>query len=190
MDCVELAIRSAITFVASVAILLVASVIIFPSDGVTEDILAAICSQTQNQETCEAILESDPRTTSADLPLLSLISLELLSKQADKNHNSFVQFRDNSTDPDLKRSLGNCVTDYNDMRGKIKVAHQLSHKRQYKRIHELGQLIKLAYNCKNGLPSNSPTSGITETMLLTSQTAVYVNQFLITYFSQQPLNLV
>lgn len=81
---------SAITFVASVAILLVASVIIFPSNGVTEDILAAICSQTQNQETCEAILESDPRTSSADLPLLSLISLELLSKQADKNHNSFV----------------------------------------------------------------------------------------------------
>lgn len=81
---------SAITFVASVAILLVASVIIFPSDGVTEDILAAICSQTQNQEACEAILESDPRTSSADLPLLSLISLELLSKQADKNHNSFV----------------------------------------------------------------------------------------------------
>ncbi|KAF9669827.1 hypothetical protein SADUNF_Sadunf13G0005000 [Salix dunnii] len=173
---------SSVAVVASVAVLLVASVIICPSNGITGDILAAICSQTQNQETCEAILESDPRTGSADLPLLSLVSLELLSKQADKNHNSFVQFRENSTDLDLKRSFGNCVTGYNDMQGKIKVALRLSQKRQYKRINELGQLIKLAYGCENGLPSNSPTSGITETMLLTSQTAVYVNQFLITSF--------
>ncbi|KAB5529128.1 hypothetical protein DKX38_019209 [Salix brachista] len=173
---------SSVTFVASVAILLVASAIICPSNGITEDILAAICSQTQNQETCEAILESDPRTGSADLPLLSLISLDLLSKQADENHSSFVQFRENSTDLDLKRSFGNCVKGYSDMQGKIKVALELSQKRQYKRINELGQLIKLAYSCENGLPSNSPTSGITETMLLTSQTAVYVNQFLITFF--------
>ncbi|CAK7340483.1 unnamed protein product [Dovyalis caffra] len=135
------------TFVASAVFLLVASLIIYPSNGITEDILAAICSQTQNQETCEAILESDSRTGSADLPLLSLISLELLSKQASKNYNSFVWFRDNSADPALKKSFGNCVAFYKDMQDKLKVAHRLSQQRQYKSIHELGQLITLTYNC-------------------------------------------
>ena len=93
----------------SAAILLVASYFICLSNGVTQDILPTVCYQPRNQETCEIILESDPRTKSADLPLLSVISLELSMKQASKTYNTFLGFRGNSTDPGLISCFGKCV---------------------------------------------------------------------------------
>uniref|UniRef100_A0A2N9FU97 Pectinesterase inhibitor domain-containing protein n=1 Tax=Fagus sylvatica TaxID=28930 RepID=A0A2N9FU97_FAGSY len=162
--------------------LLVASLLISPSLGVTPDVLATICSQTQNQETCENILTSDQRTSSADLPTLSLISLDLTTKQASDNYNSFTQFHDNATDVSVKNGFDNCLRLYQDMQDKLKAAYTLSQQRKYKDITELGQLTTLAYNCENGLPSDSPTAAITEDMLLTSQTAASVNAYIASSF--------
>ena len=164
-------------FVASLSLLISCSC------GVTPAVLATICSQTQNQEICESILTSDPRTASADLPTLSLISLELTMKQASDNNQSFTQFRDNTTNPSLKNDFSNCVTLYKDMQDKLNAAYLLSKQRKYKDITDLGQLTTLAYNCENGLPSDSPTAAITEDMLLTSQTAISVNAYIATQFA-------
>ncbi|XVF57630.1 hypothetical protein PTKIN_Ptkin06aG0220800 [Pterospermum kingtungense] len=167
----------------SAAILLVQLVLasnysfICPSYGISQDVLATICSQTQNQETCEKILESDPRTKSADLSLLSLISLELATKQATKTYNTFMGLQGNSSDPSLRRSLGKCVGLYQDMKRKLQADLRLSRQKQFKKITGLGQLTTLAYNCENGLPSDSPTAAITENTLLTIQSAIYVNEF-------------
>ena len=161
-------------FVASLSLLISCSC------GVNPDVLATICSQTQNQEICESILTSDPRTSSADLPTLSLISLELTMKQASDSYQSFTKFRDNTTNPSLKNDFSICVTLYKDMQDKLKAAYLLSEQRKYKDITELGQLTTLAYNCENGLPSDSPTAAITEDMLLTSQTAISVNAYIAT----------
>ncbi|GLT40989.1 hypothetical protein SLA2020_150810 [Shorea laevis] len=153
------------------------SFFICPSHGVTQDVLATICSQTQNQEYSIGLLQSDPRTSSADIPLLSLTSLELAIHQADENYHTFVQYKKNSTRKALSGSFGNCVTIYQDMRDKLQADHQLSQQRQFEKITNLGGLTTLAYNCDNGLPFSPPTASITEDMLLTLQTAIYVNEY-------------
>ena len=104
-------------------------------------------------------------------------------KQATDNNQSFTQFRDNTTNPSLKNDFSNCVTLYKDMQDKLNAAYLLSKQRKYKDITDLGQLTTLAYNCENGLPSDSPTAAITEDMLLTSQTAISVNAYIATQFA-------
>ncbi|KAK1582722.1 hypothetical protein Q3G72_017638 [Acer saccharum] len=159
-------------------LLVVASIFFSPSSGVSQDVLATICGQTQNQETCEKALQSDPRTISADPPILSLISLELTMKQVDMNFNAFSQFRDNTSDPALKIAFESCVTLYQNMKDILRADYKLSQQRKYDRITDLGQLTTLAYNCENGISSSiSPTAGITEDMLLIAQTAVYTNSY-------------
>ncbi|KAJ0014745.1 hypothetical protein Pint_19549 [Pistacia integerrima] len=163
--------------VASACVILVAIVIITPSVAVTQSVISSICSQTQNQEICEIILLIDNRTNSADLPLLSLISIEVAMKQVDKNYQAFCQFHDNTTDPGLKISFENCVRIYQNMKDIIRKDYKLSQQKQYKSICDLGKLTTLAYDCENGLPSNSPTAAITEDMLLHAQTVAYTNSF-------------
>ncbi|GKV01492.1 hypothetical protein SLEP1_g14042 [Rubroshorea leprosula] len=111
------------------------------------------------------------------IPLLSLISLELAIRQADENYQAFVQYKKNSTRKGLSDSFGNCVTFYQDMKDKLQADHQLSQQRQFEKITNLGGLTTLAYNCENGLPFSPPTASITEDMLLTLQTASYVNEY-------------
>ncbi|GLT40999.1 hypothetical protein SLA2020_150910 [Shorea laevis] len=171
-------------FLVSAAFLLFSPFFTCPSHGVTQDVLATICSQTQNQEYCIGLLQSDPRTSSAGISLLSLISLELAIHQAHENYQTFVQYKKkkkkkkkNSTRKGLSGSFGNCVTIYQDMRDKVQADHQLSQQRQFEKITNLGGFTTLAYNCENGLPFSPPTASITEDMLLTLQTAIYVNEY-------------
>ncbi|GLT96452.1 hypothetical protein SLE2022_140740 [Rubroshorea leprosula] len=103
----------------STAFLLFSPFFICPSHGITQDVLASICSQTQNQEYCIGLLQSDPRTSSAGISLLSLISLELAIHQAHENYQTFVQYKKNSTWKGSSDSFGNCVTFYQDMKDKL-----------------------------------------------------------------------
>ncbi|GKV01486.1 hypothetical protein SLEP1_g14036 [Rubroshorea leprosula] len=113
-------------FLVSAAFLLFSPFVTCPSHGVIQDVLATICSQTQNQEYCIGLLQSDLRTSSADIPLLSLISLELAIHQADENYQAFVQYKKNSTQKGLSDSFGNSATFYQDMKDKLQADHQLS----------------------------------------------------------------
>ncbi|GLT41023.1 hypothetical protein SLA2020_151140 [Shorea laevis] len=63
------------------------------------------------------------------------------------------------------------------MKDKLQADHQLSQQRQFEKITKLGGLTTLAYNRENGLPFSPPTASITEDMLLTLQTAIYVNEY-------------
>lgn len=172
------------TFVSAVLVLLFLSpsfFFILPCYGVSQDILRAICSQTQNQEICKRILDGDTRTSSADLPLLSIISLDIAMKQANKSYNTFSQLHGKSTNPTLKSSFNNCVGFYHQIQDIIKQAHNLSMKRQYKKITQLGEMATLAYKCENGLPLSSSTGGVTRDMLLVSQIAASVNLYVSRY---------
>ncbi|GLT41029.1 hypothetical protein SLA2020_151200 [Shorea laevis] len=80
-------------FLVSAAFLLFSPFFFCPSHGITQDVLATICSQTQNQEYCIGLLQSDPRTSSAGISLLSLISLELAIHQAHENYQALVQYK-------------------------------------------------------------------------------------------------
>lgn len=99
-------------------------------------------------------------------------------KQANDNHNNFSEFRDNATDPTLKNSSNNCVGFYQEMLDDIKMAYQLSQQGQYKNITQLAQVQTLAYDCEHGMPSNSPTAAISETMILTGETSTSVNLYM------------
>ncbi|GLT38546.1 hypothetical protein SLA2020_127890 [Shorea laevis] len=115
--------------------LLVTLSLFSPSSGVTEEILRAICFQTQSEEFCENLLMYDPRTSSADLPLLSLISIELTEKQGNQTLEILSQLHDSATDPSIKDPLHKCLGIYSEMEGKNKKAHQLSVAKRYKDIN-------------------------------------------------------
>lgn len=167
------------TLAVSVTVLSVASFLIYPSSGVSHDILTTICSKTQNHDACERSLESDSRTRSADLPKLSLISIELTMKQADHNHRTFSDLRDNATDPRLEDSFRNCVGFYKEMQAQIRAAYHLSQKRQYQKITELVQSERLAHECASGIPINClEIDALTTTMLLAIKTSESVNQYI------------
>lgn len=170
--------ESSLTFMFA-ALLMVFSLFTSPTSGVTQETLASICSQTQNQEICEGILESDPGTTSADLHGLSLISINLTMKQGSSNYDTFTKFMDNSTDTALKESFRNCVSLYNSIMEMLKVAYQLSEKKEYESITQPGESQTLAYNCANGLPIDSPTDGISRDMIITCETSASVNQYIV-----------
>lgn len=110
-------------------------------------------------------------------PLLSLISIELATKQADKNYQAFCQFYDNTNDPGLKISFENWIRIYRNMKDILQKDYKLSQKKQSKSINDLGKLTTLAYDCENGLPSNSPTAATTQDLLLHAQTVAYTNSF-------------
>ncbi|OWM72406.1 pectinesterase inhibitor 2-like [Punica granatum] len=150
-----------------------------PCYGVPQETLAAICSQTQNQETCQRILGSDPRTGSADLPLLSLISIDAAQKQADSNLNTFSALLRDSTrnNPSLQNAYGTCVSLYQEIQKELGAAHDLSKQGKYDEVDKAGPSTDPAYKCENGLPSSSPTAAITEDMLLTLQTFYSVTAF-------------
>ncbi|KAL3515909.1 hypothetical protein ACH5RR_022811 [Cinchona calisaya] len=151
---------------------------IYSSSAVNHDTLYTICSQTQNEEICVQILESDPRTKNSTLPQLALISINLTREQANKNYKNFRHFQANTSAGSLRRSYGKCVTIYQQMIHKINDAYLLSQQKRYKDIHQLGQAQTLAYNCENGLPLNSTTAADTETMILTCESSRSVNFYI------------
>ncbi|XP_027158632.1 uncharacterized protein LOC113760275 [Coffea eugenioides] len=155
-----------------------AALMISLSSAVTQNILYTICSQTQSEEICVRILESDPNTKSSTLPQLSLISINLTREQANKNYKIFRDLQANTTAGSLRRSYGKCSRIYKQMIDKINDAYQLSQLGRYEDIHQLGQAQTLAYNCENGLPSNSTTAADTESMILTCEAAASVNLYI------------
>lgn len=172
------------TLAVSVAVLSVASFLIYPSSGVSHDILTTICSKTQNHDACKRSLESDSRTRSADLPKLALISIELTMKHADHNHQTFSELRGNATNPRLEDSFRNCVGFYKEMQAQIRAAYHLSQKREYKKITELVQSERLAQKCASGVPINClEIDALTTTMLLAIKTAESVNQYIANSFA-------
>ncbi|XVF05917.1 hypothetical protein REPUB_Repub06bG0003000 [Reevesia pubescens] len=164
-------------FSAAILLLLIASYFSFPSYGITQDFLKTICSETQNMEICGEILGSDPRTESADLPLLSVISLELAMKQAYQNYITLLELHGNSTDLTVVTSFAKCLTLYKDIKHKLEDDLQLSLQKQFKNITNLVGLATSVIDCENGLPLNIPTSSITGDMFLTMQSAIYVHWF-------------
>lgn len=143
-------------------VLICYSLLLQPSYGVPTEILSAICSNTTNQKQCESILTSDPATSTADLHELSLISTELLQKQAETNLQTYKEFRDNTTssqDAALKKAFEDCVGNYEGAEPEIEVARQLSLKGRYQEtFDEFSLALKLAHDCSAGIPVNSNRS--------------------------------
>ncbi|KAI5326281.1 hypothetical protein L3X38_035355 [Prunus dulcis] len=73
-------------------------------------------------------LQTVPCTTSADLPKLSLISIELAGKQADQNLETFRELSHNATAAKMKERF------YKEVRPQIQAAHLLSQKRHFKNL--------------------------------------------------------
>ncbi|KAJ7977837.1 Pectinesterase inhibitor, partial [Quillaja saponaria] len=98
--------------VLSAFVILLASFFLQLCNGIPQETLMQICFFTQSEETCEQILRSDPRTSSADLPLLSLISIEQTIKQAKENYDSFSQLHKSAGEAKVKDALTKCLTMY------------------------------------------------------------------------------
>ncbi|KAF3453917.1 hypothetical protein FNV43_RR04358 [Rhamnella rubrinervis] len=168
-------------------VLICYSLLLQPSYGVPSEILLAICSNTTNQKQCESILTNEPATSTADLYKLSLISTELLQKQAKSNLQTYKEFRENTTsshDAALKKAFDDCIEDYEGAESHIEIARQLSLKGRYQETFDKFSLaLKLAEHCLAGIPLNnnhsvSCTSGPYNSFSLLIEISENVNRLL------------
>ncbi|KAI6692318.1 hypothetical protein NL676_020028 [Syzygium grande] len=136
-------------------------------DGVSQQTISTVCSQTQNDELCASLLNSDPRTASADLPLLSLVSIELTQKQAGRNRETVARLRDNATgDPALRKGYANCASLYGKVEADLRRAHELSEAKEYEEVIKEGPGYSPAYDCLNGVEFTPALGEITRDMLI------------------------
>lgn len=149
------------------------------SCGTSDQDLSSICSSTQNEEHCKQLLLSDPRTKYSDPPLISIISIELALKQARYNLREFTGYRNNSTDPNLWKSFGDCTVKYKAVVDDLDKAFGLSKRGDYKWVLKEGTPMKSVYDCENHLPLSSPTMAITEDMLLALETMFGVASYVV-----------
>ncbi|GKV01494.1 hypothetical protein SLEP1_g14044 [Rubroshorea leprosula] len=89
----------------------------------------------QDQESCEGVLEGDPRTKTATLPQLSLISIELTGTETYLNIRHFSEFK--TDDPKLKQGLNECVPLYGGIKENISQAFRRSEAGDFKDSGEL-----------------------------------------------------
>ena len=154
----------------------VAALIIHPSLQISHEILGKVCSKVEDKDFCLRFLENDPRTRSADLPKLSLISIELTKKRAQATLQTFIEFSKNHTNPSLKWSLHRCVIEYKNIQRKIEMVYQLSQQKKYKKITQLAKAWVLANTCNsiNSILINK----ISHPMFLTLDAANGVNKYI------------
>lgn len=147
------------------------------SDGTSDWDLSVICSLTKNEDLCTKFLRSDPRTDSADPPLLSIISVELSLKQSQGLLTTFTSFRENSTDVNLTRSYGVCVKNYLAIMDDLNKAYGFSKGKDYDNVIKATPPLSLDSNCENGLPQPSPTAADSEVMLVAIRAISSVAQY-------------
>lgn len=161
------------------ALLLAAiSLTIFPSHGIIHESLVTICSKTSDPSLCQKILDKDPRTFSADLPKLSLISINLTMKQADQNIESFSNLSKNtSAYAKYKKGFKHCVGIYHEMQGNIARAYEMSQQMLFRDNGPLIASKKLVLSCAKGIPINSlRIEAMHKVMILSLETSVSVNE--------------
>ncbi|KAK3199082.1 hypothetical protein Dsin_022497 [Dipteronia sinensis] len=128
-----------------------------------------------------SILKSDPWTALADLPQLSLISIELAIKQADSNIKSFTEIVANSTDPQITRRCSPCVGIYKDIKSLVQEAHHISELKHYADITEIFDAsLHLAYKCAALCSVNSiALDPLSQDMISRCETCQSVNKYMV-----------
>ncbi|KAG6599172.1 hypothetical protein SDJN02_08457, partial [Cucurbita argyrosperma subsp. argyrosperma] len=151
---------------------------IFPSHGILHGNLATICYKTPDPFSCQRILGNVPGTISADLPKLSLISINLTKNQADQNLDSFSKLSKNESDPELKKSFKHCVKYYHEIQAHIQKAFKLSRKKIFRDNHPLVTSKKLVKRCNQAIRINSlDIEVMNKRMILSCDISMSVNHY-------------
>ncbi|KAM7251005.1 hypothetical protein ACFE04_022888 [Oxalis oulophora] len=163
------------------SLLLVAFSNVYLSEGVSKMEISKICSKSSHPIACNNLLNSDPRTASADLKHLSLISIELTQKQADYNLKSYTDLYYNATDEVKEGDLKHCVGRYYDIEFNLVEARKLSTQQKYILVGPLltkvqSLTIKCAYTNSVSPPSILPN--INRDMLLRAETSAIINTYI------------
>ncbi|KAK2973993.1 hypothetical protein RJ640_022716 [Escallonia rubra] len=77
-----------------------------------DPLIATVCRQTPNPDFCTSILKSDPRTGTANINDLMLISIDLASFNATATRVKIHSLLLGTTDPGLTEHLNDCANDY------------------------------------------------------------------------------
>ncbi|KAM7262654.1 hypothetical protein ACFE04_000337 [Oxalis oulophora] len=163
------------------SLLLVASVNVYLSEGVTKTIISKICSKSSHPIACKDLLNSDSRTSSSDLKHLSLIPIELSQKQADYNLKSYTDLYYNATDEVKEESFRQCLGRYYGIEFNLVEARKLSTQQKYLRAGPmLMKAQSLAAECAyaNSVSPPSIFPKIHRDMLLRAETSVIINTYI------------
>ncbi|KAK3019190.1 hypothetical protein RJ639_002962 [Escallonia herrerae] len=77
-----------------------------------DPLIATVCRQTPNPDSCTSILKSDPRTGTGNINDLMLISIDLASFNATATRVKIHSLLLGTTDPGLTEPLKDCANDY------------------------------------------------------------------------------
>lgn len=160
------------------AIAIVAPLLIHSSYGVSTEDLTTICSKvTPDPDNCVKILQADPRTASANLPELSLISIELTRSQANYNLKVFRELRLNATRAQAKKEFDACVGIYEDIQLNLKAAYSLSLQRKYRDSSRLVQAKESELSCRLSINSLA-INELRTSLVLKLYTSISVNRYI------------
>ncbi|KAE8717801.1 Poly(A) polymerase, putative isoform 1 [Hibiscus syriacus] len=86
---------------------------LFPLSYSANSLIETTCKQTPYLDLCISTLESDPRSSSADVPVLGCIVADTANAKASATLNQISTLLKSATDPKLKKALNGCVELYN-----------------------------------------------------------------------------
>ncbi|XP_077251315.1 putative invertase inhibitor [Tasmannia lanceolata] len=81
----------------------------------SDELVETVCSRTNEHDFCVPALLSDARSSTADLPTLAQVTIDLVVANATDTLSHISSLISTSTDPVLKSYLNDCLTQYQGM---------------------------------------------------------------------------
>ncbi|KAI6695437.1 hypothetical protein NL676_023147 [Syzygium grande] len=146
------------------------------SVAISQDTIHIICLPAKNPDCCVKVLQSDLRTSSADIPLLSLISIELTMNEADLIYYNYAQIHEGTVDPSVRKGCEICLSMYQRIKDNLSKCHQYSAERDYKEIIQARPKVVDVLECNSALnPSFAVISeDMPDALDMVTRVAVYV----------------
>lgn len=104
------------------------------STAISSETISIICLPAKDPPFCTKLLESDPRTSSADVPLLSLISIDLAMAEANPIYDNYFQIRSATKDPKLQKECDVCLAVYQQIKDALINCRQYSTAGDYQKV--------------------------------------------------------
>ncbi|XP_077250608.1 cell wall / vacuolar inhibitor of fructosidase 2-like [Tasmannia lanceolata] len=115
----------------------------------TPPLVDKVCKPTQYYDFCVQSLDSDPRAPTADLVVLSMISLDLMKRNATDTMAIISDMVGKEMDPVLKQKLSACFDMYAQSLDDIRLAFDALNSKSYTKVSNLAAKVNTqAYVCE------------------------------------------
>ncbi|KAM7251392.1 hypothetical protein ACFE04_023275 [Oxalis oulophora] len=163
------------------SLLLIASSIVYPSEGVSQDILKKLCDKADHPDNCtELLTKSIPKLATATPRNISLLTIEMLQNRSAINLKYFEDQYINTMDGYVNDQFRLCMFAYHSIQTSLLIAHKASTLGNFKvALQELVNVDEYATKCDNGFEHTpDPIDKIDYDMYFKTQAARSVAHYL------------